>query len=85
MLTKETLDSWFTPKEPKYRKLTVTSDAMEYPIDISNLTEEEELVAECDMCHGTGEVTTYYRDEDTGYNWVADDVKPCVCQHESEF
>lgn len=34
----------------------------------------------CDMCDGTGEVSTWYRGDDTGYNWIEDDTKPCLCQ-----
>lgn len=73
ILTKETLDSWYEPK-----KVT------------SGLTEKEEAVVEdveesvCDICNGTGEVETRYRGDDTGYNWVADDVKPCLCQLSDE-
>lgn len=64
MLTKEKLDSWYEPKK--------------------SLTEKEELIAEevevCDICGGAGEVPTYYRNDDTGFNWVQDDLKPCLCQ-----
>lgn len=54
------------------------------------MTEEEELVTEdikvCDMCEGTGEVDTYYRGDDTGYNYVSDGSRPCICQlQEEEF
>lgn len=34
----------------------------------------------CEFCDGTGEVETYYRDSSTGYNWVVDGTKKCVCK-----
>ncbi len=53
------------------------------------LTEKEESVTEekvCEMCGGTGEIQTYIMSEETGYNLVADDVRPCECQlKEEEF
>lgn len=36
----------------------------------------------CEICGGTGKITTYTRSEETGYNFVPDDIKPCTCQLE---
>jgi len=46
------------------------------------LTEQEEASL-CEFCFGTGEVDVYTRDESTGYNWIVDGTKPCVCQLET--
>lgn len=43
-----------------------------------------EIEPVCDICGGTGEVTTYTRDAETGYNYVEDDTKPCICQLQEE-
>lgn len=40
----------------------------------------DEIEEECEFCGGTGEIDTYYRGEDTGYNYVVDGTKPCICQ-----
>lgn len=69
MITKEKLESWYEPK-----KLIVTCDC---------LTEKEELVAEdCEMCHGTGEVEEYNRDESGNFVWEGN--KKCTCQTNEE-
>lgn len=64
------IDSWYTPKEKKN-------------VTVLNLTDEEEDVTEedvCDMCESTGEVSTFYCGEDTGYNSIIDGTRPCICQ-----
>lgn len=75
-LTKEKLESWYTPKEPK--KLLVRCEC---------LSEEEELVAEetrCIDCDGTGEVDNLIFDQDSK-EWIVDGSKKCICQLETNI
>ena len=62
--------------------MILTAEKLDSWYEPKKVTVEEEKVMEdvCDLCGGTGEVETYTRDESTGYNWIADDVKPCLCQ-----
>lgn len=60
-VSKETLESWYTPRV------------------FENLTEEEEKVAVCDLCDGTGEIETFSFDLDS-HHYQPDSTKTCICQ-----
>lgn len=60
-------------------KESVTDD-IHYVYVCTKCKQECEVESVCAVCLGTGVVDTYYRGDDTGYNYVVDGTKPCICQ-----
>lgn len=66
-------------------RLCICGDAEDAHVDGEGMCAQckcMEFQPVCELCGGTGEVPTYYRDDSTGYNWVEDGTKPCICQLE---
>ena len=65
------LESWYTPKENRAKKLLVKCDDEETKIEVR-------VEAVCDLCDGSGLSPIYVRDESGNFVWDGDE--PCVCK-----
>lgn len=69
MITREKLESWYTPRENVARHVPVKCEDEEVKIEIEK---------KCEICDDTGTVPIYTRTNEGNYVWDGDE--PCICQ-----